>query len=369
MKSIGNKLQYVVESMAFDYVDYRVDILNPTATAVAYGRCYKTPEKTYGIIDVTEIIQNYCNFQEVFENEKYLNANTMALIYPVIKFNISTKAPNQQTYVSFITNEETLASYHNNIYNLIPTNNVLPNVLQHKREYYVNFNGRIPYDIIRKYGDSYFASTVYWRPDGNDVLLQAFTVSKSQLNHFMLPLLDTVNNYVEVWGVTRTNLGVETEIANSRIRYDYVKPYCSRDEYLVYWVNRYGGLECKCVDGRTIKKNTITPYNFNTYERNIVSGNSISKNKITFQNGTQQVSVTTQYECNFHYNLVDDTEWDYLETLNSSPMVWLYDTALLEFIPVVVKDNEFSYDYYRNNRKQLPSYKITFESSNIKIRR
>ena len=369
MKSIGNKLQYVVESMTTDYIDYRVDILNPSATAVAYGRCYKTPGKTYGIIDVTEIIQNYCNFQEIFNNENYLKANTMALIYPVIKFSILTKTPLQQVYTTFINNEETLASYQNSIYNTIPTNDNIPNILQHNRQYYANFNSRIPYDLIRKYGDAYYASTVYWRPDGNDALLQAFTVSKSQVNHFMLPLLDNVNNYVEIWAVTRTNLGVETEIANSRIRFDYVKPYCSKDEYILYWINRYGGLEMKCVDGKTIKKNTTTPFNFNTYERNIVSGNSISKNNISFNNGTVQVNETTQYECTFIYNLIDDDEWDYLETLYSSPMVWLYDTALLKFIPVIVKDNEFSYDYYRNNRKQLPTYKITFESSNIKIRR
>ena len=48
---------------------------------------------------------------------------------------------------------------------------------------------------------------------------------------------------------------------------------------------------------------------------------------------------------------------------------WLYDIAELTYIPVTIKDNEYSFNYYRNNRKQLPSLKITFESSNTNYRR
>lgn len=369
MKSLGNGVQYVIEGMTTDYVDYKLEILNPSPTAVNYGRCYKQPNQTYGIIDLTEVLQNYCNFQEIFANENYLNATTMGLIYPIIKFNLSTKSPLQQLYIEIVSAEELLCSYQNLIYNLIPTNDTIPNILQHKRQYYANFNGRIPYDITRKYLDAYYASTVYWRPDGNDALLSAYTVAKSQLNHYMLPILATVNEYVEVWAVTRTALGVETEITNSRIRYDYVKPFCSNNDYIVYWINRYGGLEMKLVDGRTIKKISTTPYDFNTYQRNIVVGGSISKNNIVGQNQRNQQIEKYQYECNFHYNLVDETEWDYLETLYSSPMVWLYDLNEFVYIPVTVKDNEFSFDYFRNNRKQLPSYKITFESANTNYRR
>lgn len=369
MISIGNKLQYVVQTMTTNYVDYRVYILNPTSTLIYTGRCYKTPNQTYGIIDVTEILQGYCNLNEIFNNETYFTGTTHNLMYPVIKFTISTKKPNDLTYTELVSSEELLYSYQNYYYNDIPTNDLVPNVLQQHRTYYVNKSAIIPYDIVRKYFDVYFGVRIYWRPDGNDLLLHSYTIDKEKLNHFSFPLLETVTNYVEVWAVSYTNGGVETLIPNSKVTYHYTKPYCSKNEYVVYWINRYGGLEIKCVDGKTIKKISSIPSDFNTYERYNVNGAAISKNKIAFSNQRNQVIEKYQYECNFHYNLIDDEEWEYMETLFSSPYVWLYDIENQTYIPVIVKDNEYSFDYYRNNRKQLPSYKITFESSNKNLRR
>lgn len=369
MISISKGLQYVVESMVFDYVDYKVDIYTPSVTTVAYGRCYKSPGKTYGVIDVTEIIQAYCNFKEVFENENYLNANSMSLTYPNLKFRIGIKNQNQSVYTDLVSLEEVLASYHNTVYDLIPTNGTVPDVLQHQRQYYANFNGRVPYDIVRKHYDGYYGIRTYWRPDGKDALLFSNSITKAKVNHFMYPLLATVENYVEIWTVSYTSLGVETEIPNSRVRYTYTKPFCSNNEYIVYWVNRYGGLEQREVDGRTFKTISSTPYNFNTYDRNIIAGANITKNNISFKKGTQQVTSTNEYKCNFHQGMTLDSEWDYMETLYSSPMIWLYDIANLVYIPVTLKDNQYSFDYLKNNRKQLPKLELTFETSGINIRR
>lgn len=365
MKSISDEIKYVIESIAFDYVDYKVDFIGTGISS--YGRCYKIPEQNYGIIDLSDILKTYCNFQSIFVNENYLNANTMAVNSPILRFNLSTKTPNQQAYVLLISGEEILANYKNLIYDTIPTSDNVANKLQHKSHYYADRNARIPYDLIRKYGDSYYGVRTYWRPDGDNDQLFSFTNIKLNINHYMLNLLATVNEYVEMWTVSYTSLGVETEIPNTRVRYDYNYPYCRKSNYVVYWINRNGGLEMKLVDGVVKVQANTNQFGYQGYKKDIVAGSSINTNKIAFENALHQVNTVNNYALTFIYG-IDNDEIDYMETLFSSPMVWLYDIDYLTYIPVKIKDTTFDFNYYKNNHK-VPTYQINFESSSINIRR
>lgn len=368
MKSISQSLMYVVESMVYDYVDYKVDLLIPTASTIYYGRCFKTPDQTYGIIDVTEIIMNYCNHNEIFNSTTYLYGNTSYIDKPVLRYNISIKQPNSQLYLTLWEGEEVFNSWLNNYYNIVPTQDNIPNVLQHKREYFANINTPIAYDVIRKYYDTYSNVKVYYRPDGNNALLYSQNVSKDYINHFLYKdYFNTNPTYVEVWTTTTTG-GVETELPNSRIRYDYVSNVCKSNEFVIYWLNRYGGLEYKVVDGKTVKTSSTEKINFESNERLNVAGASVVKNSIAFKNSNQQNSIINKYALSFNYNMTDD-EVNYMETLFSSPMVWLYDLTELQFIPVIVKDTDFNFNYYRLNKRALPAYTINVETSIPNIRR
>ena len=368
MNSISKSLMYVVESMVYDYVDYKVDLLIPTPSTIYYGRCFKTPGQSYGIIDVTEILMNYCNHNEIFNSTTYLTGNTSYIDKPVLRYNISIKQPNSQLYLALWEGEEVFNSWLNNYYNVVPTADNIPNILQHKREYFANINAPIVYDLIRKYYDTYSNVKVYYRPDGNNALLYPQTANKDYINHYLFKDYFNINpTYVEIWATTITG-GTETEIVNSRIRYNYTSTLCRANEFIIYWINRYGGLEFKVVDGKTIKTSSTEKLNFESNERLIISGASINKNSIAFKNSNQQNLVTDKYALSFNYNMTDD-EVNYMETLFSSPMVWIYDLTELLFIPVIVKDTDFNYNYYRLNKRALPAYTINVVTSIPNIRR
>ena len=370
MNSISKSLIYVVESMTYDYVDYKIDLLIPTASTIYYGRCFKTPNQSYGIIDITEVMMNYCNHNEIFNSTTYLTGTTSYIDKPVIRYNISIKQPNSQLYLALWEGEEVFNSWLSDYYDVVPTADNIPNILQHKRDYYANINAPISYDVIRKYYDTYNAVTVYYRPDGNNALLYAQTVTKDNINHYLFKDYFSVNpTYVEVWATTKaTPGGVETEIPNSRIRYNYTSSTCQSNEYIIYWLNRYGGLEFKVVDGRTVKTSTSEKLNFESNERLIVNGSVVNKNSIAFKNSNQQNLITDKYALSFTYNMTDD-EVNYMETLFSSPMVWLFNVSELKFTPVIVKDTDFNYNYYRLNKRALPAYTINVETSIPNTRR
>lgn len=372
MKSISDGLIHIVEAMSYDYVDYKVEILNPTASPIYFGRCFKTPAQTYGVIDVTEILMNYCNHLEIFDNTNYLMGGTSLLNYPVLKYNISIKQPNSQLYLTIVESEEVINSWKNDYYNALPTIDTLPNILQHKREYDANINSPIMYDVVRKYFDNYHSVLVYYRPNGNNAFVYTQPVSKSQLNHFMFDDHFNINpSYVEVWTTTRTFVGgvlVETILPGSLIRYNYTQTTCRNNESVLYWINRYGGLEMKLVDGKTIKTSENTQDTFMTNKRLVVNGSNATRNSIAFNNGVQQSNIIDKYSLSFNYGITDD-EFNYLETLFSAPNVWMFDIINLKFIPVLIKDTTYNYNYYRLNKKSIPSYTINIETSNQNTRR
>lgn len=360
MKSLSSQLKYIVEAMPYDYVDYKVDIQNPTPTTIHYGRCYKKPSNSYGVIDVQDILRTYCNMNEIFLNETYLTGGINHYIYPVLKFNISVKQPNSQLYILLVESEEVLYSNHNHYYNYIPTQNLVPNVLQHKRVYNVLAGAPIAYDCVRKYFDTNTSASVYYRPNGNNALIYSNALTKSNLNHFVYNDYHSINpTYVEIWTVIRYYVGptlTEFVVPDSLIRYNYTG-YCYDTEYVVYWINRYGGLESRIVDGKVSKNAVKTSINYITNEIDVINGQSISKNRIGFTN-KKKGTVKYQYGLNF-INDINDVEIEWLETLFASNYVWLYNNS--EFIPVVVSDDNYNYNYYKLNTKSLPTIKINVE--------
>ena len=369
MKSISNNLFYVIPNIIYDYVDYLIELLNPSTTPIYYGRCFKLPNQTYGIIELSDILKDYCNFNEVLESSDYLETTVTRLNYPIRRFRISTKAPGAPSYTVLVSDEEILCNYQNTFYDTIPTSGVIPDILQIKREYLANINAPIPYDIVRKYSDTYTGCTVYYRPDGNNALLYANTVTKSQLNHFAYSDYFLTNpSYVEVWATTRQLVGgvqVETILPNSTIRYNYSNTSCKYNEYVIYWINRYGGLEMKLVDGPTVKTITNTKDQFEYYSRTIVDNGVASTNPIAFSK-VNTTNLRTSYKITFN-NAISDDEFNYLETLYSSNMIWLYDLVYLVWIPVIVSDDSFEYKS-RRTTKGLLNYTISLESSNKNIR-
>lgn len=360
MKSLSSQLKYIVETMPYDYVDYKIDILNPTATPIHYGRCYKKPYSTYGVIDVQDIMKTYCTMNEIFDNELYLTGGVSRYTYPTIKFNISIKQPNSQLYFAIVESEELIFSNHNLYYDYVPTNNLVPNVLQHKRVYNVLAGTPIAYDVVRKYFDTNTSASVYYRPDGNNSLIYANTLTKSQLNHFVYNDYFSINpTYVEVWTVIRYYVGptlTEFIVPDSLVRYNYTG-HCGDTEYVVYWINRYGGLESRVVDGKVNKTAIKTSISYRTNEVDIISGQTISKNKIGFTN-KKRGTVRYSYGLNF-INNINDVEINWLETLFASNYVWLYTGG--DFIPVNIVDESYNYNFYKLNTGSLPTIKINVE--------
>lgn len=123
--------------------------------------------------------------------------------------------------------------------------------------------------------------------------------------------------------------------------------------YVLYYLNRYGGMDSFVLEGKCVKTDNYTPYYItSTYDNNTTEfGKKIYHNDITST-----------------YNLITgwlkDSESENLAfNLLSSNLVYLHDIKEDKIMPVVITNTSVDYKTFRNQNNKLYNYTISVECS------
>lgn len=174
-----------------------------------------------------------------------------------------------------------------------------------------------------------------------------------------------------IYGVTpKNNQSTITIPANMRDSYTvkyheyndfyYTKTYkskCSKTNYAVYYINRYGGWSWMLFNGKNIKSDKTTHNTYSvSYDNNIGTD---YQTKI-YQNDVQESwTLTTDY--------LTDKQSELLKHLYSSPLVYLHDLEADKVISVLVDTKSFEYKTFKNQGRKFFTHTIKVNSSQTKI--
>lgn len=123
-------------------------------------------------------------------------------------------------------------------------------------------------------------------------------------------------------------------------------------EYVVYYLNRYGGWDSFLIEGNVVKTDVYDKYYTNK---------SFNNTSLDFERKVYNNQITTNYELNTGW--LTDAQSDNLAfNLLPSNAAYLHDLVKNEIKPIVITNAETEFKKFRNGKK-LCSYKITVENS------
>lgn len=129
--------------------------------------------------------------------------------------------------------------------------------------------------------------------------------------------------------------------------------------YALYYLNAYGGWDSFLIEGTVKKKNTFT-----TYQTDKVFKNT----SIEFETNKYVQEIKTSYELNTGW-LNDEQSANLSKNLMGSLRVYLHDIQNDIIKPVIITDENVSYQTYQTNGKKLCQYKINITESQSKVRK
>ena len=159
-------------------------------------------------------------------------------------------------------------------------------------------------------------------------------------------------------GQARYLLAAQTgvEYACGNIRYKGVSP--CRHEYVIYYINAFGGMDAFTPQNSKMRTDNITSYDMTQRYNDAVSD-------FTQKRYLAEVQPTWQ----FNTGWLTDAQSVKMHHLIESPLVYLYDCAAGTYTPVVMTENSLQYKTWFNQGKKKISYSFTLKQSQTKQRR
>lgn len=164
----------------------------------------------------------------------------------------------------------------------------------------------------------------------------------------------SVNSGVTTW-IKNINVWDNSRvIIDSAVTYDI--KYCG--DMALYYLNARGGWDSFLIEGKVIKKDNYTIYE---YDR------AFSNQTIDYERGRYLNEIETAYE--LHTGWLTDSQSAILaKNLLGSNQVYAHNLVTDKIFPVVITDTSAEYKTYKNEGK-LVSYTINIVESQSKVRR
>lgn len=214
----------------------------------------------------------------------------------------------------------------------IPTNGSLM-ILNAPIDPEIPFGAEIPFSVFSKASANY---TIY---KGDAVAYNGTNPSKTETNHLFRA--DGVNVPYTIGG---------KEYYRSVTR-------CA-GQYVIYYVNAFGGWDALTVKGNSKRSDNITIYSYDRRRDNATTRHQTTR---------YMDDMTGSWE--LHTGWLDDQSSKRMRHLVESNLVYLYDLDKDKLIPVVMTDTKLSYLTYRNNGRKMVTYTIMMNESQKRDRR
>lgn len=130
-------------------------------------------------------------------------------------------------------------------------------------------------------------------------------------------------------------------------------------EWVLYYVNAYGGWDSLLIEGNTIETDTLK-----RHTREIEYNNRSSQNRGTLNYLNEISKVFT-----LHTSWLHDDESARMHHLLNSTLVYLFNINEGKFYPVVLNNTTTEYKTYKNNGGRLVNYTIDATLAQERIRR
>lgn len=145
---------------------------------------------------------------------------------------------------------------------------------------------------------------------------------------------------------------VKTDISQLPVA-GYTEVECSKGEWALYYLNRYGGWDSYLIDGYVSRKD-----NFN---RKAVFADYDNK---TVQFGRKPYMTQTTLNYEIHTGWMNDRESEVLAAnVFQSTRVYLHNLETEEVIPIVITDADALYKNHKNSGRRLLNYTINAVSA------
>lgn len=344
-KPISNGVEfiYTLETDS-NYVDYEIR----TSTSTIYnGRAYPIPGTAYIYFNITNILEDYCNLNGIKDNINLFTESSGNYIDFKFEYFVFIKEELYLSYTQFNT-DKAVSMYldDNNSFDFIKGGS-----LQMKRNYEVTKDCWLIYNYFGNSNNVYYSEGLSgWDLNvinkGNPLFEPFYWFKKASTSQ---------NEYVKFYS---------SELPRVNTNY-HILP-CSNATGCLYWVNRFGGFETLLVKGKNLYSTDNKSLNYRQSPSKVING-TLYKRTFNQSNTIIKKDITKRWVLNTSYLL--DTDWNWIESLYTSPIVYFQEFTNNVVHSVVVTDTTFERQLFKENGRKIPNYEINIESSIINTRR
>lgn len=133
--------------------------------------------------------------------------------------------------------------------------------------------------------------------------------------------------------------------------------YCG--DYVLYYLNAYGGWDSFLIEGKTTRTDTQTTHDYDKQVANTIQ--APEKNRYL-------VEMETTWKLSTCF-LTDDEAERLAKHLLTSPKVFLHDLVKQEIYPVNIKTNTAEYKTFENQGRKLVTYTFEVTRATDRIRK
>lgn len=174
-------------------------------------------------------------------------------------------------------------------------------------------------------------------------------------------ILSTPINGKGIEGMLYFKTYIENDVVKTSISHTpndlYEETLCDK-RYVLYYINRYSGMDCLVLEGICKKKDSFTPF----YIEGAYNNTTTQFGKKIYHN-----DIKTSYELKTGW--VSDEESENIAfNLFSSNLVYLHDLKENKINPIVITSTEVDYKTFRNNNNKLYNYTLNVECSQNQYR-
>lgn len=287
MKAISDGIEfiYTLETDS-DYVDYEIR----TSTSTIYsGRAYPIPNSAYIYFNLTNILEDYCNLNDIKDNINLFTNSYGNYEDYRFEYFVYIKEQSQTGYTQF--NTDKVFSMYLDEFNTFDF--VSGSTLQMKTQYEVTSDCWLLYNYLGlRTNISYYESPI----SGQGYSLNSVTRSNPQFYPFY-------------W--FKKGSDVEYEYANFSSDINEVTKYhilpCSNATGCLYWVNRFGGFETLLVKGKNVYSTDNQSLNYRQSPIKVING-TLYKRTFNQSNTVIKKDITKKWNLNTSY--LYDTDWN-----------------------------------------------------------
>lgn len=145
-------------------------------------------------------------------------------------------------------------------------------------------------------------------------------------------------------------------IIDSSPFYGFTELDCTKAEYALYYLNKYGGWDSFLIEGSVIKKDNYKRYNVEKDYKNT---------SIDFGRRTYNTQIETTYTLNTGW-LKEEESKILVDNVFSSSRLFIHNLNTDEISPVMVNDADATYKNRNNSGRKLINYTINVITSHTK---